>query len=160
MPELTQARLKELLKYNEKTGIFTWRVWRRKKQVGSINEDGYRRVWVGDKKYYTSRLAWLYCNGAFPVAPLQIDHINGVRDDDRLENLRLATPAQQLMNSKVRGRSKYRGVSKQRKRWIALCGFGGDGKRKYLGLFDTEEEAAAAYLRYARPICGEFLKET
>lgn len=166
MVELTQVRLKELLKYNKRTGLFVWRVlgknrrkaWYRK-EAGRVNSEGYRRIAIAGKEYRCSRLAWLYCFGSFPAPPLQIDHINGIRDDDRLKNLRIATLTQQQMNSKVRGRSKYRGVSKQREKWLASCCFG-SGQRKYLGLFDTEEGAAAAYLRYARPICGEFLKET
>ena len=158
--DLSQARLKSMLSYNRRTGIFLWRIYKRNvwpgTVAGNIDKDGYRLIRIDRKTYRASHLVWFYCRGTLPPAPLQMDHINRRRDDDRLKNLRLATIAQQAMNRKGRrGSSKYRGVSKRKGRWLAVASFG--GRSKYIGLFDTEKAAAKAYLAYARPLCGKFL---
>ena len=95
MTLVTQARLKELYHYNEGTGEFT-RLFSRCNAnkagilVSKKTEAGYFRLWIDGRLYMRHRLAWLYVYGEFPAG--QIDHINGERHDNRIENLRDVSP--------------------------------------------------------------------
>ena len=149
---ITQYELKQLIEYNPVTGIFKWKVYRNSNAIagsvsGNIHDNGYRYIKVYKKLYRASRLAWLYMTGSFPSN--HIDHRNGIRDDDRWENLREATRSQNHQNIilKSNNTSGYMGVnwSKKHKKWAARIGI--DGKRIFLGRFDTPEEAYEAYLK-------------
>ncbi len=146
---LTQARLKERLTYDPLTGIFRTR--ERVKQVpageiaGCYSSKGYRRIKIDDREYPAHRLAWLYVHGEFP--PGDIDHINRVRDDNRIANLRPATRQENGQNRKcsANNTSGYLGVTWNRacSKWQASIRHA--GKAIYLGLHPTPEQAAAAY---------------
>jgi len=101
---ITQERLKELLHYNPETGIFTNRVSRSNVKAGdvagAVRPNGYIHIRI-DKKYYLShRLAWMFVHGNFPE--WEVDHINRVRHDNRITNLRAAHPQQNQKNTKTR----------------------------------------------------------
>ena len=88
---ITQKHLKEILDYNTETGIWTWRVNQARRikigqRAGTIISDGHRHIGISGKFYKAHRLAWLYMTGEFPKD--EIDHINGVPDDNRWCNLR------------------------------------------------------------------------
>lgn len=84
-----------------------------------------------------------------------IDHINGDSLDNRRSNLRYCTYSQNLMNThKVRSASGYKGVYRHRKRWYAHITL--NGRRFYLGLFKTPQDAAHAYNAKAKELFGEF----
>lgn len=147
--ELSQSRLKELLHYNPKTGVFTRRIAtsRRVKSgdiAGSKNGDGYILIMVDSKRHLAHRLAWLYMHGVWPTD--QIDHINGDRADNRRCNLREATRAENAQNTIARPNNKvgYLGVTKDRSKYKAQIGV--DGAIINLGLFATPEQAHQAYL--------------
>ena len=112
-----------------------------------------------NKKYLEHRLIWLYHYGEWPKE--YIDHINGIRDDNRIENLREGTDQQNSFNRKSRegSTSKYKGVSwdKQNKKWRAQYSY--KGKVYYLGRYECEEEAAKAYDEATKPIHQHFHKE-
>ena len=102
---LTQARLKELLRYDPETGIFT-----RIKSIsptarigdiaGCIDKStGYLRIRIDYVLYYSHRLAFLYVEGVWP--DVHVDHISGIRDDNRWENLRHADDALNSKNMKM-----------------------------------------------------------
>ena len=113
-------------------------------QFGTNHNQGYRHGSLKDKRYLEHRLIWLYHYGVWPKG--HIDHINNIRDDNRIENLREATRQQNMFNRKSYGKtSKYKGVSwdKPGKKWRAQYSY--QGKVYYLGLHETEEEAAKAY---------------
>ena len=96
---LTQARLKELMTYDADTGVFTRHksVQRGGKQVGCTpNKDGYFSAGIDGKTYLQHRLAWLYAHGVFPGG--HIDHINRVKTDNRLCNLRVVTAFESNQN--------------------------------------------------------------
>lgn len=156
--ELTQEELKILFHYDLDTGTFT-RLLRtsNKAQVGQIagchSSRGYRVIRVYGKLYPSHRLAWLYVHGEFPAEGL--DHINGDKCDNRINNLRLASPSENLQN--IRGPfagniSGLLGASfhKQCNRWSAAIRT--KGKRTYLGLFSTPEAAHQAYLNAKREL--------
>jgi hypothetical protein len=158
---LTHGRLRELLRYNKHTGVFTWRVYRSWNaragdRAGSIEKNGYRTLYIDGANYYASRLAWFYVTGAWPK--VLVDHKNQTVGDDRFRNLRLATKFQNSCNSKLQSRntSGYRGVSwfKQGNKWRAYIVIA--GKQLSLGLFDDIEAAHQAYCKAAKAFHGEF----
>lgn len=133
---LTQERLKELLHYNPDTGIFTWidlKTKRRKlNPVAGFSDKGYIRIDIGKDKYRAHRLAWLYVYGEWPKK--DIDHINHIRSDNRIENLRDVTAQQNHNNRSATKRSKsgVNGVSFEGK-WRARIYV--DKKQVNLGVF-------------------------
>jgi hypothetical protein len=136
---LTQERLKELLDYDEKTGVFTWKADGRRHVAGSIagheKPNGYLHLWIESKKYHAHRLAWLYVHGNMPKH--QIDHINHNRADNRIVNLRDVSPLENQRNASLRNdnSSGVCGVcfDKTRNKWISRIKL--EGKRKNLGRF-------------------------
>jgi hypothetical protein len=101
MAELTIDRLKELIAFDPDTGIFRWPANLRNqsagRQAGTIEKKGYRQIWVDGQRFKAHRLAWFYMTGAWPRR--QIDHINGVKDDNRFANLREASNSQNQQNA-------------------------------------------------------------
>lgn len=146
----TQSHLKELLHYDPETGVFTWAVSRSGVRIGDVagclKRNGYRYIGVDGRDYLAHRLAWLYMTGLWPAD--QIDHINGVKDDNRLVNLREATHLQNHQNRAldVKNTSGFLGVSWHRvtEKWRAYISVG--GQQKHLGLFTRPEDAYAAHL--------------
>lgn len=155
--DLTPERLREVLNYNPETGVFTWRVRmgnRRAGEVaGSINTQGYVQLRVDRRQGLAHRLSWLHVYGHWPAH--QIDHINGDRADNRICNLRDATRAENSQNMRSPHKdsvSKYLGVTWHkacRKWWARICI---DGRRISLGYFDTESDAADAYVAAKREL--------
>ena len=151
---LTAQRLRELIGYDPETGVFTRRVRlsnRSKMQnLGTVSNNGYFRFSVDGRNYFSHRLAWLYMNGNWPEH--DIDHINGIRNDNRIANLRAVSRALNLQNmreAKTNSHSGLLGVAlDQRGKWAAsIQTF---GERTRLGRFDTKEQAYAAYLSAKR----------
>jgi hypothetical protein len=156
MTELTQDRLKEVLSYDPDTGIFTNLTQRGSSAVGTTagwRHDGYIRIKIDYKDYMAHRLVWLYIYGELPEEFL--DHINEIRDDNRIVNLRMATHQENQHNRsspKSNGTSGYLGVSwrKDCKKWQAQIRL--NGRDKYLGHFNTAEQASEAYLKAKRDL--------
>ena len=97
---LTQARLKELLTYDAETGVFTRikSVNRAGRRVSDkTNSSGYLHFCIDYKIYLQHRVAWLYAYGEFPDGHL--DHINRIKTDNRLCNLRIVTEFENCQNS-------------------------------------------------------------
>lgn len=148
--------LSEELIYDPATGRFTW-----KKEPGTIATNGYRYIRVNQKMLLAHRIAWLMATGEDPEGSV-IDHVNGDRLDNRIENLRTATYSQNSANAKRHSRntSGLKGASKRIKngkwtgRWQASITY--QRRQLHLGEFDTKEEAHAAYLEAARSLQGGF----
>ena len=117
--------------------------------------NGYRYGKFKSKMHLEHRLIWLYHYGTWPKGDL--DHISGIRDDKRIENLREATRQQNMLNRKSWGKtSKFKGVCwyKQSNKWKAQYGY--KGKVYYLGYYATELEAAKAYREATEQLHGEY----
>jgi hypothetical protein len=148
------ARLRELLHYDADSGAFRWRRPHHcaGKIAGAPDGRGYRRISVDGRRYKAHRLAWLYVYGEWPDGGL--DHVNGNRFDNRIANLRPATNRQNQGNQAARRPGHLKGAHKISKGhgWQArLAG-------KYLGSFQTEEEAHRAYMLAAENYYGEFAR--
>jgi hypothetical protein len=87
---LSRDQLMSYLRYDGETGLMYWRcdrgVVKRGALAGMINPQGYRKVTINKRIYLVHRLAWLIGSGKWPDD--EIDHINGIRSDNRIENLR------------------------------------------------------------------------
>ncbi len=163
MSDLTQELLKSMLLYDSSTGSFTWKerplhqfsdkraclTWNNKypgKVAGSPDSKGYLRINFGNKKYKAHRLAWLYVHGVWPEI---IDHINGIKHDNRIKNLRSVCFADNMRNRRRLNinRSGANGVTKRHPAKNG-CKFTAsirvNGKAKYLGSFHSLEDAVAA----------------
>lgn len=162
MPELTAERLRTLLSYDPETGAFT-RLCRMSSnapdgaRVGSENGQGYLRVKVDGRNYRLQRLAWLHVHGRWPAG--EIDHINRVRSDNRLSNLRDVGRTENMRNSAVLDRlrvldpTKTRGVKKLFNRWQARIKDA--GQSRFLGSFKSHDEARDAYVAAAVRLQGQ-----
>ena len=140
--------LKSLLRYDPDTGLIYWTAkgkgMIKKKAAGTLLYSGYLGICIGPKRWQAHRIAWALHHGVWPED--QIDHINGVKTDNRACNLREATNSQ---NGKNLGLSKantsgVKGISfeKHTGRWKATIRV--DGKSISIGRFDSIENAAIA----------------
>jgi hypothetical protein len=157
------SRFKQYLRYEPTTGAFFWTVSPNRSvkagdRAGRLSARGYRDICLWGEMYAAHRLAWLFVHKRLPLQ--QIDHRNGERDDNRIENLRLADPHTQAQNQKRRSNnsSGFKGVAwrKRSQRWQATIKL--PTRLLCLGLFDTAEEAHAAYVAAAREHFGEFAR--
>lgn len=123
--------------------------------AGRLDSSGHIQVGASKKIHAAHRVVWEMHNGPIP-AGLEIDHINGIRSDNRIENLRLATHAQNMRNQKLRSDNKsgVKGVFMRGSRWVARIRI--NGKYQYLGVFLEKEQAANAYAEASQRIHGQY----
>ena len=150
-----------LLSYDKDTGVLRWKAQgsggvKAGDALRSKDRDGYLYTTIKRRFCRAHRLAWLLTHGSMPVG--QIDHINGIRDDNRLVNLRLASPGE---NSRNRARQRtssapYKGITQipQTGRWQAQIKM--QGRTIYLGQHDTAEAAHLAYCDASKRLHGAF----
>lgn len=166
---LTADFVRSALDYDPLTGEFRWKhrhemppKWNTKwagKCAGFTSSEGYLHITLTlphDRSAYSAgRLAWLITHGTWP--PHQIDHINGVRSDNRLTNLRLADNGE---NNRNRGAQSnnicgHRGISRYSfGRWRARIAY--NGKQYELGVFSSLEEAITARKKAEAEVHGRF----
>lgn len=153
-----EARLLYFPKTGEFFRLFRMHTKNARRLAGYVNNNSYRMIEHNRRATGAHRWAWKLMTGEWPAG--QIDHINGVRDDNRWSNLRLATPAQNAQNCGKRAENKsgFKGVSwdKTAEKWVAQISI--NGKSKRIGRFKTPEEAHAAYVAAAKALYGEFAR--
>jgi hypothetical protein len=144
---LTQTRVQELLHYDPETGVFTWKVNRRGTAragsvAGRLHLTGYREIRIDRQRHKAHRLAWLYVHGEWPDG--QVDHINGVRHDNRISNLRVVPNQSEQQKNQKKPSNNTSGVTgvywgKKSRKYYAQIKY--QGANKHLGYFDDFEEA-------------------
>jgi len=154
-------QLHDMLKYNPDTGEFIWRertedfpsplsairIFNARCAGRAVYEEkhnGYRRIELLGKRYLSHRLAWAIHHGNWPAD--QIDHINGVRSDNRIDNLREASQTENSRNVRLT-ESNMSGVigiywNKINFRWRADIGV--NNSTIHLGTFKDFDDAVAA----------------
>jgi len=122
----------------------SWKMWNSRfsgKRAGTINKDGYVHISILNKIYKAHRVIWFMFHGEWPKV---IDHENGDKLDNRIENLRNVTQRENSQNNKLQSNntSGFPGVgySKLHNKWTVRISHEAMN-RKFLGLFDTKEEA-------------------
>lgn len=156
----TQQELKELLHYDPETGVFTHLRQRGKGRIGAVagnfGRQGYWEIRLLNRLFKAHQLAFLYMTGSLPEPPTTPDHINGVRHDNRWSNLRLANHFEQAWNSTIHkhNQSGLKGAwpCKTTGRWISMLQ--DDGRRIWLGRFDTAQQAHEAWIKKATELRG------
>jgi len=149
---INQDRVKELFNYNPESGDFKRAITVSNNAMkgalaGFKNGDGYNCIEIDGTSYRSARIAWLYCHGEFPNGC--IDHVNGIRDDDRLLNLRDVSHGENMRNRCISSNntSGVMGVhwDKDRCKWRACISL--NGKLIGPGRFKTKEEAASSRMK-------------
>lgn len=155
--KITQADVKRVLRYEPETGRFfrivPVRGPRKTGEAGCINSQGYRMISVRGERLGAHRLAWLYVHGCWPKE--QIDHINHVRTDNRLANLREATEIENKRHRLPRhdSRTGVRGVTPTAT-GMYQARIRISGSERYLGCYATIEQARAVRLAAEREHYG------
>lgn len=156
---LTASYVRDLLHYNPSTGDFFWLVDRNRARsgnaAGTLNVvSRYTLISIDGVQYPAHRLAWLYVMGTWPDG--EVDHKNGKRSDNSFKNLRVVTHkinSQNRRSPRKGSKSGLLGVSRSGGRgrpWMSAIIH--EGKRHYLGTFDTPEEAHAVYVDKKREL--------
>ena len=151
------------IRYEPETGNFYWLKPRIGRSLvtpaGTNNAHGYRIISFNGKAHKAHRLAWLVCFGSWPTG--EIDHINGLKGDNRICNLRLASKPENAQNQAPQSRAKssrYKGVHwrTERSKWVAMITV--NGRKMRVGSFFDEASAAQAYNAAARRFYGPFAR--
>jgi hypothetical protein len=153
------STLKRAFRYDPVTGILYRRLKRSEKPCGCRFSTGHLQVSVAGRMAGVHRIAWALTHGEYPA--VEIDHINGDGADNRLENLRLATSAENNRNRRLssRNRTGVKGVFrvKRGKPWRVAIGYG-QGKY-YITQFDDFDEATAHAAAMRSRLHAEFAND-
>jgi HNH endonuclease/AP2 domain len=153
--------MREHLALNEKTGVLTWKIPPKNNQVsagdsvGGVSEQGYIRFSLGGVKYMAHRVVYAMLTG---LQPEEVDHIDGDRQNNKIDNLRAATKStnQRNVKRKINNTSGFTGVywHKQRQRWVATI----RANNRAIHLCETKckNEAVSARLNAQIALHGDF----
>lgn len=161
---ITQDELKDRLHYEPETGVFTWLKTKngstRPGDVAGTLKFGYISICIEKKIYQAHRLVWLYIHGSWPEKHL--DHMNNIRSDNRICNLRECSDVQNSQNRSKQSNnsSGYKGVlwHKRDQKWQARAMI--NGKQYHIGQFDDPKKASEAYQKFCQENYKDFYKNT
>jgi hypothetical protein len=164
------ATVQEFFSYDAATGRVLWRVNRpggvkAGDRAGTSDARGWRRVKFRNAQYPETHFIWVLAYGDWPPPGLQIDHVNRNPQDNSLQNLRLATAAQNRANTKPKAgaATPFKGVTRVKTGPNAIrfqAFVVQSGHRKYLGTYKTPEEAHEVAMAEHKKIWGEFSRST
>lgn len=159
-PKVSAEEVGAVLKYDPTTGALVWRENRGGKAkigtvAGCVNEHGYIRLLLMQRSVMAHRLVWLLKTGDWPDG--EIDHIDGNRSNNRLENLRIATRAQNNRNRRsLESKRLPKGVSRNQRGDTYRVRIMVDRHLITVGNFKTWQLAADAYVEASKRHHGEF----
>jgi hypothetical protein len=156
---ISQALLQSLFDY--RNGQLFWKAGTRaakrfgNKPAGNVKADGYRKIGVGKKHYGAHRLVYCFHTGIWNT-DTQIDHINGIRDDSRIENLREVERSHNQWNRKINRNSKsgVKGVIRSNGKWKTQIY--ANGKYYGFGIYNDIQSAAKAVNEGRLKVHGKF----
>jgi hypothetical protein len=163
--DLSFEFIDSVLGYDPNTGELRWKVRRNKMKAGSLAGSvtvwGYRQLRINGKMYRAARLIWLLMTGAWPK--YEVDHrdLNGL--NDQWDNLRQATPTQNMYNRKVRSDNivGFKGVRKYNHNGRCYeARITVNKKRIILGYYNDPKDAALRYELAALELHGEYARTT
>ena len=150
--KVTRELLFTLFNYDPETGLFIRRVHRGRGHIGhnaGTIVDGYIRIIINEERCLAHRLAWMYVYGEWP--PGEIDHINRVRSDNRIANLRVCNRLQNCNNKNLNSNNKSgaSGVYFEREsgKWCSQVRH--QGKQIRIGRYDSKDDAIKARRDFA-----------
>lgn len=168
-PKINSDHLNKLFEYDKSTGILYWKYrdiseflnkrtylsWNArfsgKEAFTSVNSDGYKNGSIYRKNYKAHRVIWCMVYGDWPK---EIDHINGIKSDNRIENLRNVDHSINMknLNKTIANTSGVTGVGwhKATNKWAAYIR--SNGKHKHIGLFNCIKEAEKARIKFEKEI--------
>ncbi|HDT5935407.1 TPA: HNH endonuclease [Enterobacter kobei] len=162
LPELSV--INELIHYGSDTGIFTWKkdrgaIAKKGDPLRQVDSKGYTRVKIAGKKYLLHRIAFYLYYGEEPEF---IDHINSIRSDNRIENLRACTLSQNGFNVGLTSRSTtgVKGVAWNKASQKYQCTIKVKGKSFYFGLYDDIELAELVAMEARLKFHGSFARHS
>lgn len=146
---ITQSELINLVSYNKQTGEMARK---RNNSKPNLHNKGYLQFSLANKNYLVHRLAWVYVNGAIPDG-MMIDHIDGNKLNNRIENLRVVTNSQNMQNRNFANSNSKTGIlgvvfHPRTGKWKALIRI--NGRQKTIGSFGTKNDAQFAYAQEKR----------
>lgn len=176
-PNLTAAHLRKLLSYDPDSGLFTWlprppesfkgpragAMWHTRycgQIAGGLSGIGHISIRIEDRAYWSHRLAVLYMTGSWPNG--EVDHINGIKTDNRYENLRDVPGRMNRQNTRQSPRTKSTALplgvhyNARLKKHPFSAHLHVDEAKMHLGYFLTAEDAHHAYVeakRFHHPGC-------
>lgn len=160
MNMITHKELTSSLNYNPETGIFTWKIASGSASIGKVagfktnSQADYLSIRINGKSYLCHRLAWFYMKGCWPKG--LIDHINGVKNDNRISNLREVTRGQNKTNSVSSSNTGIKGVHLLKGKNTYKVMFKLKGKSICLGYTDDIELAELMSIAFREKYHGEF----
>ena len=155
------ADIRDKYAYCPETGLVTWKApykrhWAKPGDPAGSKNGEYLYILFQGKNIAVHRFAWLVMTGSWPEK--SIDHKNCNPTDNRWENLREATPAQNCANRRFAHRGKYLPGARRGRFGKFFATIRHEGRQIYLGTFESEEAASQSYLDAGRRLRGEFAR--